>query len=324
VAHPNSFAAALAQHDLPRLRRAFEAAKAATGETYDRTTLNRWLSGSIPREGEFIRDLGRELADPAIHASWEEARRAQTPSRARSVVSRFEGLTAEEKDWAFHEIRRDFVAEYPSIRSRLGYRIEIEDPDDPDDDHLRVRVGHSWTGDLPADATVRYVTEYPDLSSAYEDPACIFREDLPFTADRLQELLEAGEEQVLAVTPLDSRSTRGSRLVGQLVEPGVFAFANAAASEAHIQVNLSYPYPRDRPVFFLRFGRYQVPDTAEVTLVLRARSTSGPRAFPYMPPGRQRDWTWNLIRPNELTVSLGTGNTVLSEGDGLVLFWSSS
>lgn len=318
-----SFAAALAEHDAARLRTAFEACKESTGEHYDRTTLNRWLDGSIPTKGTFIRCLADRLDDDAVYDSWETARDARTPSGARSVVTRFEGLTPQEKDWAFHEIRRDYVAaEYPSERSRLGYRIEISDPDDPDDDHLRVTVAHSWTGDVPADATIRYVTEYADLTSAYGEPACLFHDELPFEPDRLQALLADADDQILAITPLDSPNPRPARHVGRLVEPGVYAFDNAGSTNAHVQVNLSYPYPRRRPIYFLRWGRYQVPDTVEVTLVLRSRSTSGPRAFPYMPPGRQREWTSTLIRPNELFVSLGTGNTVLSDGDGVVLYWT--
>lgn len=321
MANKNPFASALATHDMPALRAAFEACQEGAETGYDRTTLNRWLDGSVPVREPFIQCLAERLKDPKIYTSWQEARGARSPSRVKTVVSRFEGLTAEEKDEAFHEIRRDYVAEYPSVRSRLNYRIEISDPD-PDNDHLQVHLDWSWTGDIPANATVQYVTAYQDLSRAYRDPACVFREELPFEPDRLHELLAAGEDQILAITPLNSPNPRATRHVGQLDEDGTFTFDNDAATNATVQLSISYPYPRNRQVFLLRFGGYQVPDTAEVTLVLRATGASSPRAFPYMPPGRQGEWTWNRIRANELFVSLGTGNTVLSEGDGVVLYWT--
>ncbi len=319
----NPFADALAAHDPRALRAAFEACQEGDETGYDRTTLNTWLRGSIPNREPFVRCLSERLDDPDLFAAWERARVARSPSLVKTVVSRFEGLTTEEKDDAFHQIRRDYVSEYPSVRQRLSYRIEISDPEDPDDDHLLVKLDWSWIGDVPANATVQYVSEYADLSSAYADPACVFREELLFRPERLRTLLEGGDDQVLAITPLDTGSPRAIRHLGRLGEGGHIAFENEAARNANVQLSTSYPYPRGRPLYLIRFGVYQVPDNVDINLILRTKGATDPSAFPYLPPGRQQEWTWNRIRSNELFVSLGTGNnTVLSEGDGVVLYWT--
>lgn len=320
----NPFADALAAHDMRALRAAFEACKQGDETGYDRTTLNRWLDGSIPNREPFVRCLSERLGDPEIYASWQQAKEARSPSRVKTVVSRFEGLSTEEKDEAFHEIRAQYLATFPSVRRRGTYRVEVDDPPDPGDDHLVVRLEMTWRGAIPAGAEAQIVTGHDELGDAYEAATCIFREILDFDTERLTQLLAVGPDPVLAINPVDTNAPRGAHHVGQQVEPGRFRFDNPEATEAQVRLSLSYPYPRGLGVFFIRLGRYQVPDTFEVTLRLNSRSASSPQAFPFLPPGRQREFSQSFLGPDELFFTFGTGNTVYGEGDGLVLYWTES
>ncbi|MEM9562611.1 MAG: hypothetical protein AAGA93_08355 [Actinomycetota bacterium] len=322
---PNSFVAALNEHDMARLRNAFEAAKTATGEKYDRTTLNRWMDGSVPSKEGFVRQLATELDDEDVFSAWQQARRSQTPSQGRAVVSRYRGLSDEEKDKVFHEIRDDYLSTFPSARRRMAYQVEVNDPPSPDDEYLVIRFTLTWSGAIPERASVVIATEHTRFAEAYSDPDCIFREILDFEPGRLSELLESGPEPILAINPLDSRAPRGAHHIGQQDEPGLFRFDNAEAAEAEVRLSLAYPYRRGQGVFFIRFGRYQVPDNWSATLRLNSRSTSSPRAFPYLPPGRQREFSQSFLGSDELFLTVGTGNTtVYGEGDGLVLYWTES
>lgn len=319
----NSFVAALSRYDMARLKTAFEAAKRATGERYDRTTLNRWMGGSVPTKEAFVRQFADELGDESIFTSWRSIRESQSPSQGRSVVTRYERLSDEEKDWVFHEIRARYLGTFPSVRSRATWRIEVNDPPDPaDTDHLMVRLELTWNGDIPADAEAVLVTEHEQLGDAYANPDCIFREILDLEPGRLAKLLTSGPDPILAITPLDTAIPRGSHHTAEQVEPGLFRFDNAEAADAQVRLSISYPYPRGLGVFFVKLGRYQVPDAVEATLRLNSRSASNPRAFPYMPPGRQREFSQNMFGPDELFFTFGTGNTVYGEGDGLVLYWT--
>jgi len=224
----------------------------------------------------------------------------------------------------FHEVRAAYLSSFPSVRSRSTWRVEVNDPPDPDDDHLVIRAEMTWTGAIPADAEAQIVSDHDELGDAYANPDCIFREILDFAPDRLAALFDTAPDPVLAINPLDSSAPRGSHHTGQQTEPGRFQFDNAEATDAQVRLGLLYPYPRGQGVFFIRLGRYQVPDTFEATLRLNSRSTSSPRAFPFLPPGRQREFSQSYLGPDELFFTFGTGNTVYGEGDGLVLYWTES
>lgn len=322
--YANDFVAALDRHDMPQLRAAFEAAKKVTGERYDRTTLNRWIDGSIPTKETFIRQLATELDDETVFTAWSELRQSQSPSQGRSVVSRYQGLSKDEKDWVFHEIRAEYLSTFPSVRSRSTWRVEVNDPAESDDDHLVMRLENTFTGAIPAAAEAHVVTGHEDLGDAYENPDCIFRDIVAIEPARLSELLDTQPAPVLAINPRDSSAPRGSQHLGTQIKPGRFRFDNAAATDAQVRLTITYPYPRGHGIFPIRLGRYQVPDTFEVTLRLNSRSASSPRAFPFLPPGRQREFAESYPAPDELFFTFGTGNTVYGEGDGLVLSWTES
>ena len=168
---------------------------------------------------------------------------------------------------------------------------------------------------------MQFVNEQHQLGKAYQDRDCIFREVIDLEQTRLNELLTNGPKQVLAINPLDGAAPSGVHHNGEQAEPGIFQFENDEATSARVRVSLTYPPPRGQPVFFISYGAYQVPDVVDVTLVLNSVAASSPRAFPYMPPGRRRQWSSSYVDDDELFLTLGKSNTVFGDGDGVVLYW---
>ncbi|MEM7323295.1 MAG: hypothetical protein AAF531_09425, partial [Actinomycetota bacterium] len=105
----NPFVEALSAHDGPTLRDAFERANARADHKLHRTTLTRWLDGSVPNDGAFVKLLAEELRDDGLFSAWETARGRKAPSGHRSVVTRFDGLSPEDRKKAYAEIRRSYL-----------------------------------------------------------------------------------------------------------------------------------------------------------------------------------------------------------------------
>ncbi len=318
MAEPSRFSEKLAAYDPARLREAFD----ACGD-YNRTTLNRWLEGALPQRGEFIERLAQAMDDPSLYEAWKQAKQGGPAASANAVVKAFERLSDDDKDRTFHEIRGLYLGTYPSARSRMAYRVEVNDPLDDSDDHLRIAVTMTWVGPVAANAYVQIVTGHEELGDAYADPTCIFREIVDLEPERLHQLLAGDRSPILAINPLDRTAPRGAHHVAREVEPGRFQFDNSDAADAQVRLSLTYPFPRGRPVYPIKIGRFQV-DTFDVTLALNSGAASMPQAFPFLPPGRQREWSQSYLPPDELFVTVGIGNTEYGEGDGLVLSWRES
>ncbi len=318
----NPFAEALSAHDLPTLRDAFDRANSKAEQALHRTTLTRWLEGSVPTSEAFVRRLADELDDAGVHEAWQAAQSARSPSGYRTVVTRFEGLSPEEREQAYVEIRRSYLeSRFPRLKDRLSYRIEVNDPPEPDAGHLLIRLTQEYDSDLPAQARVELVTTHRALGDAYEDPRCIFRDIVAFEPDELDRLLEAGPVPVLAYNLLDRAGQRMITHEGRWLGGGVAEFDNDEVANVRVRLSIDYPFPRGVQVWPIRFGEFRVAGGAEFTLALNARATSSPSAFAYPPAGRQREWAADQVRPDELVVSLGAGGTILADGDGLVLSW---
>ena len=319
-------ATALRRHDRVRLREAFDACREAGVGSYDRTTLNRWLDGSIPTSGDYIRCMGDYLEDPDLHQAWQAAHRSGSRSSPTpdTVVKRFESLSIDERKAAFPEIRKLFLEQFEDVRSRTTYRVELRDSADPEADHFELRVHHEWDGALPADAWVGFTHDTAVLGDAYEDPTCVFREILSFDEATFDSLLETWPDQILAYNEIGRANQQLVSCVGVPDGKGVFRFDNEPVENARARLSLSYPFPKGVGVFFIKLGRYRFEGGTEVSLSLDARTASSPRAFPFLPAGRQREYAADLVRPDELAVTLGAGGTILSEGDGVGLYWAES
>ncbi|MGB5758048.1 MAG: hypothetical protein WBM50_14110 [Acidimicrobiales bacterium] len=319
----NQFVQALSAHDQRNLREAFDRVNDATEQKLHRTTLTRWLDGSVPNREDFIRLLAGELDDPKVYEAWESARETRSPAGYRSVVTRFDGLSPEDRELAYTEIRRSYLASrFPKLLDRLSYRVEINDPPEPDTDYLVVRVTQEYDSDLPANVRVIFTTTPKDLGDAYEDSRCLFRDIVPMDQDRLDALLEAGPSPVLAYNLLAGSSQRMITHHGVWRGGGLFEFDNDPVADARVRLSFEYPFPRGRQIWPIRFGEFRVAGGAEFTLTLNARSATAPDVFAYPPAGRHREWAADQVRPDELVVSLGAGGTVLADGDGLVLSWA--
>jgi hypothetical protein len=320
----NRFATALRHHDRARLRQAFDACREAGVGSYDRTTLNRWIDGSMPTSGDFIRCMADQLEDPGLYEAWQDSRQAGPRAAAspQAVVKRFESLSIEERKQAFPEIRKLFLEQFEEIRRRASWRVELRDAADPDADHFELRILHEYDGRLPADAWIVYTTDSGVLGDAYEEPDCVFREVLSFGSDTFRSLLETWPEQVLAYNRIGQANQQLMTHVGVPDGDGVFRFDNEEVEDARVRLSLAYPYPKGVGAFFLRLGQYRFEGGPEVTLALNTESASSPNAFPFLPAGRQREYAADLVRAKELAVTLGGGGTVLSEGDGVVLYWT--
>lgn len=318
----NPFHEALSAHDGRSLKDAFDRANERAERRLHRTTLTRWLDGSVPNNEDFVRLLAQELDDEDILDAWQTSRGTRSSAAHRAVVSRFDGLSPEDQEQAYYEIRRSYLASrFPRLLDHLRYRVEVNDPPDPSAEHLMIRFTEEYDSSLPARAQVVFVPSHRKLSEAYENPLCIFRDRVALEPNELDRLLEAGPAPVLAYNQIDRAGQRMITHEGQWQGEGVFEFDNDEVDSARIRLSIDYPWPRSVQVFPIKFGEFRVAGGAEFTLVLNARSASSPGAFAYPPAGRQREWAVDRVRPTELVASLGAGGTILADGDGLVLSW---
>lgn len=321
----NSFAEALSAHDGLSLKEAFDRANETSTRTLHRTTLTRWLEGSVPNNEDFVRLLATELGDEQVFEAWQASRNTRSSSAPRAVISRFESLSEDERQQAYIEIRRLYLeTRFSELRDRLTYRVEVTDPEDLNADHLTIRLTMEYDSELPANAQVIFVPTHGQLSQAYEESACVFRDRVAIDPAELERLLESGPVPVLAYNHLDRTGQRMIKHEARWLGGGVFEFDNEAVENVRIRLTFDYPFPRGVQMFPVRFGEYRVAGGAEFILTLNARSTSRPGAFAFPPAGRQREWAVDLVRPNELVASLGAGGTILADGDGLVLSWAES
>lgn len=312
------FTEILNSYDQDRLRSAFEAC-----DGYNRTTLMRWLEGTIPQRGDFIRRLASELDDPDLYDAWEEAKRGGAAGSVSGLVKSFERLSAADRDAAFHAIRERYVTDEKPRRQDVTYDVTVTDPPTTCDDVLLLRVEYSWTGDLPADAWCQWVTDEMRLSQAYAEPTCLWREIVDLDRNDLPRLFEQlADEQVLAYNEAGARDPKPIEHRATVDDDGIARFDNAAIDLAQITLSMSYPIPRGTPLFIIKLGEYAVPGPARATLTLDSRIAGRPRAFSFLAPGRRREWVVHQLRPNRLVTSLGTAATVLGEGDGFVLSWT--
>ncbi len=322
MAEPSTpFAKALSEHESARLRQAFDECNEAQGTSYNRTTLGRWLERSVPRDEAFVRCLAERLADDLIVTAWQQARRSGPTSTVAAAVDAFRQLTKEDRASAFLEIREAYLEQYSSVRTRFNLRIDLYD-DDEGDDLLDLRLVIRWTGRLPQNANVAFVTEQSKLGDRYADADCIFRDAVDMSFETLDGKLGACE-QTLSYKRSDEDNPTFNTLEGEYVGDGIFVFANEKVENAEIRLDIQYPYPKHQRDFPVRFGKYQVAGMAEIVFAPHSGSVSNPRcSMPFMPAGQERAWASSSIPRGELVVYLGSDDTLLSEGDGVVLSWT--
>lgn len=323
------FSAILAKYDQSELRAAFVRAKNADGKNYDRTSLYRWLDGSVPKDGDFIQHLGHELGDSDLYPAWEQtsqrrtrATKASAHPTPDSVEDQYEALSHDDRQQAYPNIRRLYLERFTELRTGASYRVELRDG--PTANFREVRVTIEWDGSLPADARAIYTTEDNRLGDAFQDRHCLFRETLAIDNDHFADLLETWPDQILTWNPIGVVNPHKHRHIATNDGDGTFQFDNDAAEDARITLSLTYPYPKGLGVFFIRFGNYRFEGGAHLFFTLNATGAHSPKVFTYLPAGRQREFAANLGRTNELVITLGSAGTILTDGDGATLYWTES
>lgn len=314
------FAAALLRHvEGNRLRAAFDRCNRRPHlESYDRTSLTRWLRGAVPGREAFVAALAEELGDPEIHAVWASLQADRSQEDVRGLVSRFRSLPPEHKANAFRQLSQAMTSS-ALVRSNFTMRIDLHDSADPELYRLRVEVG--WTGHLPQAATIVFVTEEEGLADAYASESCIFRDVIQLDKRRLDDVLADSTlyQQGLSFTPLGAQARTPAPLVGQAMGDGRYQFSNDEIGRARIRVRATYPFPRAAPIYPIVFNRYQIAGTFTISLVMHSATASGLGCYSYL--GREPRWEVSKF-VEELTVESGNDETLLDPGTGVVFYWS--
>ena len=314
------FAAALKNIDRRALNDAFEFCNGQPDlESYDRTALGRWLDGSLPSRLDFVQCLAEHLDDPTIFAAWLEAHDGLSSADVKAVVTRYLGLTPEDKIEAFQLIREDLVSTSPRIRSQFSMRIEVHDSDE--DNVYRLALAINWIGHLPAKAKTAIVTDYDELAEAFNQDDCVFRDVVQLDEQLFDRALfhEDTSTHTLSYSPAGG----DGRLVtveATAIDRGVYEFPNEELKRARIRLRASYPFPRGRAVFPIVFKDYQVAGPAVITLALYSERARTPRGYAFLGAGR----AWETSQPAdcELEIVAGTKGAILGVDTGIVLHWS--
>jgi hypothetical protein len=312
----NPFSRALLEIDPRLLRDAFDHCNRRSDLIpYDRTTLGRWLAGSVPTRGEFVASLADRLGDLAVYEAWLEARDA--PGTAvKTLVTRFRGLSSEEKQQAFHRIRDDLARDVAGpVRSRYTMRVELHDGSGG---LFQLRMASNWTGYLPANATIIIATSDEQLHAAYDQRECLFRDVVEIDWSAVEMGLSEWDDQVLSFSSTDGDSG-SSRCQGQHLGDGVFRFDNPEIQQARIMLRVSYPYPTGVQIYPIVFRNYQISGPAEITLALRTPRAHNPRGYAFLGTGRRwQSSTW----ADEVVIEAGSSRTLLGADTGIMLHWA--
>lgn len=315
------FAEALRRIDRRRLNAAFEHCnRLGDVDAYDRTALHRWLAGSVPGREEFVVRLAEQLGDDQLVEAWKASRTASTATDVKAVVTRFAGLSPDDKLVAFRRIREELVAT-PSLRLRRNFRMRVELHDDLSEGPYQIRVAMDWDGHLPADASTVIVTDYERLGHAFSQENCLFRDvvELDESFLRRAEVMGSDAVQSLSYAPIGGDG-RTSTVSATQSPDGVYQFENPEHGEARVRLRVAYPFPRGTAFYPIVFQGYQIVGPARITIVLYAEGADNPRGYAFLGPGRS--WQSSQLMPRELELEVGTEGAVLGDETGIVLYWS--
>jgi hypothetical protein len=316
----------------------------------DKNTMKRWRSGKRPRSRSDVRafeenlratmqaaldGLGgterrnevRRLADrglldpdgrvcPGLVAAYDEG--GQQHAGDRALVDRVLGIVDHRRRAAVvGEIAQEHHRRMPSTRRELSMDIELG--------YLtanarKVYVNLTWRGQVPAEATVEIAHTGAKLAKAYERDACIFRELAELDEDAFDEAADAlvDHRPVLRFPENDGETFRAepTGADGSLT----YAFANEAAGDRLVQLDVCFPYAVAMAHYPVVFGSYAVVGSARVSLKVPG-DYAQPRAVAYGaipmveipdPMGRR-----------ELRIKLGVDDAVMAPGSGVHLYWGS-
>lgn len=315
------FAAALRRIDRRRLNDAFEHCNRASElDAYDRTALHRWLAGSVPGRQEFVVRLAEQLGDDELIDAWKASRLATTATDVKAVVTRFAGLSPDDKLVAFRQIRDDLVAT-PTLRLRRNFRMRVELHDGVGDGPYQIRVAMDWDGYLPSNASTVIVTDYDRLGAAFSQENCLFRDVVELDQSFLSraKVVSTDAVQSLSYAPIGGDG-RTITLTANETAAGVYEFGNDECAEARVRLRVAYPIRRGTAFYPIVFQGYQIVGPARITIVLYAAGADNPRGYAFLGPGRS--WQSSQLMPRELELEVGTEGAILGDETGIVLYWT--
>lgn len=318
---PNAFSQALARHqEGGRLREAFEWCRRQPGiEPYDRTSLGRWLGGAVPSREPFVKALSGRLNDPTIHSAWTALQDDRGDGEVKGIVTRFQGLSPDDKVAAFAGIAAAMAQSTRVVRSGFSMRVDLYDGHD--DDLLRLRVEVGWTGHLPANAEIMFMNEQDGLAEAYAEERCLFRDVVHLEDERLHRVMADEDEyqHSLSYSPVGTGKTTSCS--AERTAAGQFRFGNEELARARIKLRTTYPFPRGLRLYPIIFNAYRIAGPFTLSLILHSQKTQWPQCFSFL--GQDPRWEASQWR-RELAIESGYEGAVLGTGTGLVFYWSES
>jgi hypothetical protein len=314
------FSQALRRHEAGgRLKAAFDACNQDWRlDRYDRTTLTRWLEGSVPNREDFVQRLAAELDDPGIIRAWETDREARS-SDTRSIITRYRHLSTDDR----RLVRKAILDEigHEEVRSSYSIRMDLFDSKDPG--FYQVTLSVNWSGPLVSGAEVIFVAEEDALADAYLNERCIFRDVVHLDPDHFDRAFGPGGEHLphLTYSPIiDGVQKPSTDCQPTVTRPGVIAFDTEEQKQAEIRLRASFPLTHEIPFRVVLFGHYQIKGPARLTFVTRSQNAGPPRALTFL--GNPRSWApITGVGNDELEVAILENQSVDGSGTGVIFFW---
>lgn len=286
---------------------------------YDRTALNRWLAGAVPARRDFVRRLAQRLDRDEVFQAWLDSIDDSTSADVKTVVTRFKGLTPEDKVEAFRQLREDLVSTSHRIRSNFTMRVELHDGNQEGAYHLVMAM--NWDGYLPGNAKTVIVTDYDRLADAFHQQDCVFRDVVELDEELLEQALVADyrSEQTLSYTAIGTNSKPVTH-EAMAFDRGMYEFPNDEVELARVLLRVTYPFPHGVAIYPIVFQGYQIAGPARITLAIHSKRARNPRGYAFL--GSGRSWGASKLLRNELVIDAGTQGAILGDETGIVLHWS--
>lgn len=322
------FAEALKPHrEAKRLEGAVRRTASEIGHTLhqgfkgDRATISRWLSGTLPRHREIVVHLAGILKDQGLLDAYDEDMLVKKiPGDVQNIFTRWSRLPLPQRAATLGELTREWHRESPSTRARMGMEIDLH-KDSPGCHRLDVDI--TWSGILPANATVRIAPDEDELSEAFQLPDCVFRELIPMAPDDF----DAAYSDLGSHLPaLKFRGARGDKWIEMQARPaedkafGRYAFDNGRVDQAQINLSVRFPYPANVSFYGVVFGGYAVRGTTRVTMNMNDTNAQ-PHAVPFLLSSEDYEIHHRTPDRAVVTVELGDEETVLAPGAGVAFYW---
>ena len=314
----NAFAKVLRSQDQSRLKEAFYRANMIPDLVpYDRTTLSRWLEGSIPSRGNFVKRLAKELEDESVYEAWKTCK-DMSDSNIKGMLTRFQNLNSSDQTKVFKKIREQYYVSRNESKIE-NYLTRIDLNDSPLGDYYEIKVRLSWLGTLPANANISFVKTFESLTNELKNTNSVFSEKLDFNDAEFIECFENKRysQPHLSFTKKDS-GEEFQEIECKQSNPGIFVFDNEKCENANIQLSIRYPFPNKVRIYPLTPREHRTVGPAKIQFVINTTRAKNPQMLSMF--GDQTNCTAKYAHGDEISVQIGTTNKII-EGTGLIFTW---